>query len=115
MTTVNYKVVQIHHYAAYSASVIGFPLPSNRDWNNDFLEGKRECLFCAVLCAAAVHSAMHTNMNRPNSCLLVRFSFSVLILLDLALGLFCVIVYLCLCVCFCCVRFSFFSTCQEID
>jgi len=27
-----------------------------------------------------VHSAMHTHMNRPNSCLLVRFSFSVVIL-----------------------------------
>jgi len=57
------------------------------------------------LCATIVHSAMHTHMNRPNSCLLdlafnlaflrlycvlqftcVRFSF---------LELFCVIVYLC--------------------
>jgi len=28
------------------------------------------------LCATVVHSAMHTHMNRPNGCLLVRFSFS---------------------------------------
>jgi len=54
-------------------------------------------------------------MNRPNSCLLVRFSYSVVIfcvtiyLLDLSfLRLFCVIVYLY--VCFCCVGFSFLST-----
>ena len=33
-----------------------------------------------------VHSAMHTHMNRPNSRLLVRFSYSVVIL--------CVTVYL---------------------
>jgi len=39
------------------------------------------------LCATVVHSAMYTHMNRPNSCLLVRFSL---------LGLFCVIVYLCM-------------------
>jgi len=34
-----------------------------------------------------VHIAVHTHMNRPNSCLLVRFRFSVVIL--------CVAVYLC--------------------
>ena len=37
------------------------------------------CLFCAVLCATTVHSAVQ-HMNRPNSCLLVRFSFSLVIL-----------------------------------
>jgi len=60
---------------------------------------------------------MHTHMNRPNSCLLVRFSFS-LVILSLQfvcirfsfLGLFCVIVCVCVLYCFCCVRFSFFST-----
>jgi len=26
-------------------------------------------LFCAILCATIVHSAMHTHMNRPNSSL----------------------------------------------
>jgi len=49
---------------------------------------------------------MHTRMNRPNSCLSVRFSFSVVMLcyslsvLDFVLQF----------VCFCWVRFSFFST-----
>ena len=55
--------------------------------------GKLSGLFFAVLCATIVHSVenMHTLMNRPNRCLLVRFSFSVvtlcvsLSLLDLAL------------------------------
>jgi len=47
---------------------------------------------------------MHTHMNRPNSCLLVRFSLCGYIVcyslpvLDLAVsGLFCLIVYLCMC------------------
>jgi len=31
-------------------------------------------------CVTDVHSAMHMHMNGPNSCLLVRFSFSVVIL-----------------------------------
>jgi len=26
-------------------------------------------MFCAILCATVVHSAMHTHMNRPNSSL----------------------------------------------
>jgi len=26
-------------------------------------------LFCAILCATIVHSAMHAHMNRPNSSL----------------------------------------------
>jgi len=76
-------------------------------------------MFYAVLCATVVHSAMHTRMTRPNSCLLVRLSFSVVILY--------VTVYLCICIrfsllgsfyvdslfvymCFCYIRFSFFST-----
>jgi len=43
------------------------PLPSNRHHrsNGDCLEGKREnyqiYLFCAILCATIVHSAMHTH------------------------------------------------------
>ena len=37
-------------------------------------------VWSAVLCATIVHSAMHTHMDRPNSCFLVRFSFSVVIL-----------------------------------
>jgi len=32
-------------------------------------EGKLSGLFCAILCAIIVHSAMHTQMNRPNSSL----------------------------------------------
>ena len=32
-------------------------------------EGKLSGLFCAVLCAAIVHSELHTHMNRPNSSL----------------------------------------------
>jgi len=44
-------------------------------------------LFCAVLCATVLHSAVDTHMIRTNSCLLVRFSFFVVIL--------CVTVYLC--------------------
>jgi len=32
-------------------------------------EGKLSGLFCAMLCATIVHSAMHTYMNRPNSSL----------------------------------------------
>jgi len=59
-------------------------LPSNRHCrsNDDCLEGKRKLsgLFCAVLCATVVHSAMHTHMNRPDSCLSVKFSFSTVIL-----------------------------------
>jgi len=46
----------------------------------------------------------HTHMNRPNGCLLVRFSFSVVycVLQFICvrfsfLGLFCVIVCLCMC------------------
>jgi len=31
--------------------------------------GKLAGLFCAVLCATIVHSAMRTRMNRPNSSL----------------------------------------------
>jgi len=31
--------------------------------------GKFSGLFCAILCARIVHSAMHTHMNRPNSSL----------------------------------------------
>jgi len=50
------------------------PLPSNRHHrsNGDCLEGKRgklSALFCAILCATIVHSAMHTHMNRRNSSL----------------------------------------------
>jgi len=63
--------------------------------------GKLSGLFCAVFCATVVQSAMDTTYN---SCLLVRFSFSVvtlcvsLSLLDVAL---CVIVYLCTCALLC--------------
>jgi len=39
------------------------------------VRGKLSGLFCAVLCATVVHSAMHTHMNRPDSCLLVRSTF----------------------------------------
>jgi len=53
--------------------------------NYEYLEGKREnyqvcsVQYC-VLQLCTLHSAMHTHMNRPSSCLLVRFSFSVIIL-----------------------------------
>ena len=70
--------------------------------------------FWAVLCATFVHSAMHTRMNRPNSCLLVRSRFflwlcCVLQFICVRFGfwrLFCVVV----CLCFCCIRFVFCST-----
>jgi len=37
-------------------------------------------LYFLSKCYVIVHSAMHTRMNRPNSCLFVRFSISVVIL-----------------------------------
>jgi len=40
---------------------------------------------CPVSCVQ--YCAVHTHLNRPNSCLLVKFSFSVVVL--------CVTVYLC--------------------
>jgi len=70
----------------------GHPFPSNRHHqsNDDCPEGKRENYqVCSVqyyvqkLCTV---QCTHTHMNRPNSCLLVRISFSVVIL--------CVTVYL---------------------
>jgi len=33
------------------------------------VRGKKSGLFCAILCATIVHSAMHTHMNGPNSSL----------------------------------------------
>jgi len=33
------------------------------------VRGKLSGLFCAILCATIVHSAMHTHMNRPNRSL----------------------------------------------
>jgi len=60
---------------------------------------------------------MHTDTNRPNSCLWVRFSFYVVMLcynlsvLDLAVwDYFVLFVY----VCFLCVRFSSFSTMSRV-
>ena len=57
------------------------------------VRGRVAGLFSAVLCTAIVLSAMRTQMNRPNSCLLLRFGFSVvfivfynLSLLDIAFG-----------------------------
>jgi len=80
-------------------------------------------MFYAVLCATVVHSAVHTHLNRPNSCLLVRFSSSVVILYVSVylcicvrfslLGLFCVIVYLCMCA-FVALDLVFSVLCQEI-
>jgi len=43
-------------------------------------ERKLSGLFCAVLRATVVHSAMHTHTKRPNSGLLVRFGFGVVIM-----------------------------------
>jgi len=39
--------------------------------SNQHLKGKGKLsgLFCAILCATVVHSAMHTHINRPNSSL----------------------------------------------
>jgi len=58
-------------------------------------------------CVRQLCTVQCTHMARPNSCLLVRFSFSVVILYVTVylcicirfslLGLFCVIVYLCMC------------------
>jgi len=67
------------------------------------VRGKLSGLFCTVLCATVVHSAMHTHMNRPNSCLLVRFSFSAVVLcyslsvLDLAFWDYLVLQFICVC------------------
>ena len=51
-----------------------FLMDDEKIWRSDgdCLEGKREKLsglFCVILCATIVHSAMHTHMNRPNSSL----------------------------------------------
>ena len=68
------------------------PPPSNGHHrsNDDCLEGERENypVLCSIVCNS-VHSAMHTHMNRSDSCLLVRFSFFVVVsyslsVLDLA-------------------------------
>jgi len=48
------------------------PPPSNRHhWSNGdwWVRGKLSGLFCAILCATVVHSAVHIRMNRPNSSL----------------------------------------------
>jgi len=64
--------------------------------------GKLSGLYCAVLCVTIVHSAMHTHLNKPNSCLLLRFSlwfYCVLSLsvLDLDFCDYFPLVYLCTC------------------
>ena len=60
------------------------PLPSNRRHrsNDDCLEGKRENYrVCSVqYCVQQLCMVQCTHMNRSNSCLLVRFSFSEVIL-----------------------------------
>jgi len=85
-----------------------------------WVRGKISGLFCAVLCATIVHSAMHTHMNRPNSCLVVRFSFSLVILCVTVYpcrfsisGLFCVIVHLCMCM-FVVLDLVFAVSCQAV-
>jgi len=57
--------------------------------NNDCLESKMENyqVCCVQYCVQQLCTVQGTHMNRPNSCMLVRFSFSVVIL--------CVTVYLC--------------------
>jgi len=58
-------------------------------------------VLCITVCNSFAQCSVH--MNRPKSCLLVRFSFFVVILhvtvcwICSFLGLFCVIVYLCMC------------------
>ena len=73
-------------------------------------------VLCNTVCSSCAHdTAVHTHMNRPNTCLLVRFSFFVAILyyslsvLDLALWDY-FVCYLCMCAFVVLVRFSFFST-----
>ena len=75
--------------------------------NDDCLEGKREDYqACSVqYCVQQLCSTLQcTDMNRPNSCLLVRFSFPVVMLYSMMqficvrfsfLGLFCAIVCVC--------------------
>ena len=60
-----------------------------RDHNTFRMVGYTTHAKCNNVIICIVHSAMHTHMNRPNSCLLVRFSFSVVI------GVLCVTVCLC--------------------
>jgi len=66
------------------------------------VRGNLSGMFCAVLCATNVHSAMHAhNMNRCNGCLLVRFCLVITVYLCLAFGIilrYSLFVY----VCFCC-------------
>jgi len=62
------------------------------------------CHVCSVqYCVQQLCTVQYTHKNRPNSCLLVTFRFSVLKLCVTVcvrfgfLGLFCVITYLCMC------------------
>ena len=70
------------------------PVPSNRHHRSsgDCLEGKGKIsgLFCAILCATIVHSAMHTHMNRL-TVLWIEFCLTGPISLSLDSFLYCVL------------------------
>jgi len=53
-------------------------MSSEQWWLSGGQEGKLSGLFCAVLCAITVQSAVHRNLKRHNSCLLVRFKWPIL-------------------------------------
>ena len=66
------------------------------------VRGKIISLFCAILCATIVHSAMHTHMNRPNSSLdwvlsnwahftVLRFIFVCVLLCVHCMHVYCVV------------------------
>jgi len=85
--------------------------------------GKLSGLLCVQYCVQQLCTLQCTHMNRPNSCLLVRFSFSVVILCVIVicvtsrfsfLVLFYVIVYFCMCA-FVVVRRLFFFSTMTID
>jgi len=58
------------------------------------VRGKLSGLFCAILCATIVHSAMHTHTNRRNSSLdWVLFHWVYFTVLRFILCMYCMHVY----------------------
>ena len=78
------KCHQLSQITLFRLLPVPLSLPSNRHhWSNDdCLEAKRESYqVCFVqYCVQQLCTLQHTHLNRHNSCLLMRFSFSVVIL-----------------------------------
>ena len=66
-------------------------------WLSRGQEGELSGLFCAILCATIVHSAMHTHVNRPNSSvnwvLFHMAHFTVLRFISVCVCILCITVY----------------------